>query len=60
MLEPGKAALIVIGVDKDAEQIERAATRAQQHVFKRAVGDWDEAEQEAPAAIERAEAAPVG
>jgi uncharacterized membrane protein len=60
MLEPGKAALIVIGVDKDAEQIERAATRAQQHVFKRAVGDWDEAEQEALAAIERAEAAPVG
>jgi uncharacterized membrane protein len=60
MLEPGKAALIVVGVDKDAEQIERAATRAQQHVFKRAVGDWDEAEQEALAAIERAEAAPVG
>ena len=56
MLEPGKAALIVIGVDKDAEQIERAATRAQRHVFKREVGDWDEAEQDALAAIERAEA----
>ena len=50
MLEPGKAALIVIGVDKDAEQIERAATRAQRHVFKREVGDWDEAELDALAA----------
>jgi uncharacterized membrane protein len=60
LLEPGKAALIVIGIDKDADQIERAATRAQRHVFQRAVGDWDEAEQEALAAIERAEAAPAG
>ena len=60
LLEPGKAALIVIGIDKDAEQIERALTRAEQHVLKRDVGDWDEAEQEALAAIERAEAAPVG
>ena len=59
LLEPGKAALIVIGIDKDAEQIERAATRAQQHVLKREFGDWDEAEQEALAAIERAEPAPV-
>ena len=59
MLEPGKAALIVIGIDKDAEQIERAATRAQQHVLKREFGDWDEAEAEALAAIERAEPAPV-
>ena len=59
LLEPGKAALIVIGIDKDAEQIERALTRAEQHVLKRDVGDWDEAEQEALSAIERAEAAPV-
>ena len=60
MLEPGKAALIVIGVDKDAEQIERAATRAEQHVLRREFGDWDEAEQEALAAIGRAESAPAG
>lgn len=60
MLEPGKAALIVIGVDKDAERIERAATRAQRHAFKREVGDWDEAEQDALAAIARAEATPAG
>ena len=59
MLAPGKAALIVIGIDKDAEQIERALTRAEQHVLKRAVGDWDEAEQEALAAMERAEATPA-
>jgi uncharacterized membrane protein len=59
MLEPGKAALIVIGIDKDAEQIERAATRAEKHVLKREFGDWDDAEQEALAAIERAEPAPV-
>jgi hypothetical protein len=55
MLEPGKAALVVIGIDTDAEQIERAATHAEQHVLKREVGDWDEAEQEALASIERAE-----
>jgi hypothetical protein len=60
MLEPGKAALIVIGIDKDADQIERAATRAEQHVLRREFGDWDEAEQEALSAIERAEPAPVG
>ena len=35
LLEPGKAALIVVGIDKDAEQIERALTRAEQHVLKR-------------------------
>ena len=56
LLDPGKAALIVIGIDKDAEQIESALTRAQEHTLKRAVGDWDEAEQEALAAMERAEA----
>ena len=60
LLEPGKAALIVIGVDKDAEQIERAATRAEQHVLQRGVGDWDVAEQEALSAIARAQPAPVG
>jgi uncharacterized membrane protein len=57
MLEPGKAALIVIGIDKDAEQIERAATRAEQRTLKRQFGDWDEAEQDALAAIEQS--APV-
>jgi uncharacterized membrane protein len=55
MLKPGNAALVVIGIDKDAEQIERAATNAEQHVLNREVGDWDEAEQEAMASIQRAE-----
>jgi hypothetical protein len=59
MLEPGKAALIVIGIDKGAEQLERAATRAEQGTLKRQFGDWDEAEQDALAAIEREQAAPV-
>jgi hypothetical protein len=59
MLEPGKAALIVVGIDKHAGQIERALTRAEQHTLKRGVGDWDEAEQAALAAMERAEPAPV-
>jgi uncharacterized membrane protein len=59
MLEPGKAALIVIGIDKDAEQIERAATRAETHTLKREFGDWDEAERDALEAIEREQAAPV-
>ena len=54
-----KAALIVIGIDKDAEQSERALARAEQHMLKRDVGDWDEAEREALSAIERAEASPV-
>jgi len=59
MLEPGKAALIVIGIDKDAEQIERAATRAERHALKRQFGDWDEAEQDALDAIAREQAEPM-
>jgi uncharacterized membrane protein len=55
MLAPGKAALIVVGIDKDAEQIERAATRAEQRTLKRQFGDWDEAEQDALESIARAE-----
>jgi uncharacterized membrane protein len=56
-LEIGKAALIVIGIDKDAEQIERATTRAQRYTLKRRFGDWDEAEEEALAAIGREQVA---
>ena len=43
----------------NAEQIERAATGAQQHVLRRDFGDWDEAEEAALAAIVRAERAQV-
>ena len=60
MLAPGKAALIVIGIDKDAEQIERALTRAEQHVLERDVGDGDEAEQVGPRRDGGAEATSAG
>jgi uncharacterized membrane protein len=53
MLEDGIAALVVVGLDHDAELVEQGATRARQHVLKREVADWDEAEQEALSAIER-------
>jgi uncharacterized membrane protein len=59
MLEPGTTALVVIGVDRDAEAIERAADRSKQHVLNRQFGDWDEAERDALDAIERAERQPA-
>jgi uncharacterized membrane protein len=55
MLEPGTTALVVIGIDTDAEAIERAAVRAKEHTLKRSFGDWDEAEQDALDSIARAE-----
>jgi uncharacterized membrane protein len=55
MLKPGTTALVVIGVDHDAEEIESAARRAKANVLKRDVGDWDEAEQEALDSIARTE-----
>jgi hypothetical protein len=55
MLEPGTTALVVVGVDTDAEAIEGAADRAKDHTLKREFGDWDEAEQDALASIARAE-----
>jgi uncharacterized membrane protein len=55
LLDQGDAELIVVGIDRDAERIEQAATRAKDSVLKREVGDFDEAEQEALAAIEQAE-----
>jgi uncharacterized membrane protein len=55
MLEPGTSALVVIGIDTDAEAIELAAERAKAHTLKREFGDWDEAEQDALDSIARAE-----
>jgi uncharacterized membrane protein len=55
LLEPGTTALVVIGIDNDAEAIERAAERARVHTLKREFGDWDEAEQDALESIARAE-----
>jgi uncharacterized membrane protein len=56
LLDEGTAALVVIGIDHDAERIEQAATRSKRHVLKREFGDFDEAEQEALAAIEKSAA----
>ena len=53
MLEEGSAALVVIGIDHDADRIEQAATRSKRHVLKRSFGDVGEAEREALAAMEQ-------
>jgi len=58
-LERGQAALIVIGLEKDSGEIERAVAHARIE-FNCTVGDWDEGQHEAVAAIERAEASPTG
>lgn len=55
LLEQGSAALVVVGVDRDVDRIELAATRAKHSVLKREFGDFEAAEQEALAAIEQAE-----
>jgi uncharacterized membrane protein len=59
MLEPGTSALVVIGIDSDAEAIEGAAVHAKAHTLKREFGDWDDAEQDALDSIARAEQHPV-
>ena len=51
LLDSGQAALIVIGIDKDAERIEKAADKASKYVTKRIAADADEAEQEALATM---------
>jgi uncharacterized membrane protein len=56
MLEDGDSAVVVVGIDTDAEQIEAAATHQRDYVLKRNVGDWDDAEQDALAAVKTAEA----
>ena len=54
MLDDGDAALIVVGVDNDAERVGHVATRAKKAVTKRIRGDFEQAEREAVAAIEHA------
>jgi uncharacterized membrane protein len=51
LLDEGSAALIVIGVDKDAQRIENAAARALRRATKPVQGNSDEAEQEALASM---------
>jgi hypothetical protein len=51
LLQPGQAALIVIGIDKDVAKIEEATGASLSHVTKHLEGsDFDEAEREAMAA----------
>ena len=59
MLNEGDSAVVIVGIDNDAEQVESAATRARDHVLKREVGDWDDAEQDALEAVKQAEAVPA-
>lgn len=46
-LEEGTAALIVVGVDKDAERVEKAAEKATKFTTKQVEGDYEEAERDA-------------
>ncbi len=59
MLNEGDSAVVIVGIDNDADQVESAATRAREHTLKRNVGDWDDAEQDALQAVKGAEAVPA-
>jgi uncharacterized membrane protein len=51
MLDEGTAALIVVGVDKDAERIEKTVAKARKYATKMIDADSEEAEHEAVAAM---------
>jgi hypothetical protein len=50
-LHEGTTALIVVGVNKDADRVQKAAAKVSQHMTKRIEGDHEEAEHEAIAII---------
>jgi uncharacterized membrane protein len=50
-LEEGSAALIVVGVNKDAHRVQKAAANASKFTTKRVEGDYEEAEQDALATM---------
>ncbi len=54
LLDRGQAAMIVVGVDKDAEMIEKAMSRATEQMVKQLDADWDEAQREADMAMKKA------
>ena len=55
-LEPGQAALIVIGIDEDAAKVEQATGASLSHVTKHLEdSDFDDAEREAVEALEQQE-----
>lgn len=57
-LQPGQAALIVIGIDEDSAKIEAATGSSLSHVTKHLAGsDFDDAEREALQSLEQQERA---
>ncbi len=46
-LEDGTTALVVIGINKDADRVQKAARRAKRFTTKRVEGDYEEAEHDA-------------
>jgi uncharacterized membrane protein len=50
-LDEGTTALIVIGVNKDADRVQKAAAKATKRTTKRIEGDYEEAEHEAIATM---------
>jgi uncharacterized membrane protein len=53
LLDEGTAVLIVVGVDKDAEAIEKAAEKSTKQVLKQVDGDFEEAEREVNESIKQ-------
>ena len=56
-LDDGDSAVVVVGIDNDAEKVEGAASHARDHHLERDVGDWDDAEQDALEAVSKQEKA---
>jgi uncharacterized membrane protein len=54
MLDEGAAALIVIGIDKDAERVEKTIAKASKYTTKRVEADYTDAEEEALASMAHA------
>jgi uncharacterized membrane protein len=46
-LEDGTAALVVVGIYRDAERVQRAASKARRFTTKRVAGDYQQAEHDA-------------
>ena len=56
-LQPGQAALIVVGIDEDSARVEQATGASLSHVTKHLEGsDFDDAEREAMASLEAQQA----
>jgi uncharacterized membrane protein len=54
LLEEGTVVMLVVGVDKDAEAVEKAVQKAKKQLIKEVHGDFEDAEQEVTAAIKAA------